>query len=277
MSDSATVIIGALIGAATSIIVALIDKLSFAEPPQGNKILRLDKSNPPPPNPIIVWFRKNIIGVFIFSTLLGGSAGYLLGALTVTGSDKPPTPTVAPTTTSVPPTLTITVIPTSTSTSIPTSTPTPACLLYQRDTDLDTITNLIRAEAEAVNTKNIQIIEDIFDPNAIIQQRDKTPPPTWYDPIERYRELFNTDFMDAQHFDILPAGSGITQTVAWFTSGSKGKYKNDGAWPTYSNPSTVSTPSAQYGSDHWTFGRNDAGCWVIIRFEFNAGHVQFPP
>lgn len=178
--------------------------------------------------------------------------------------------TLTPTETLLPPTLTSTVIPTST------STPTPTCLSYQRDTDSDTLTNLIMAEAEAVNTKNIGIIRDIFDPNAIIKDEDETPQ-IFRDPIARYTELFNTDFMGAQHFDILPAGPGITQTDAWFTSGSKGKYKNNGAWSSYSNPSTVSLPSARYGSDHWTFQKNSADCWVIIRFEFNAGHVQFPP
>jgi hypothetical protein len=273
MSDSAiAAIIGALIGAIGPIIVALINKSPSDKSRQlGDSIIVLpDGVNISPPLKPIA--RKPVLWVFIF-TLLGGFSGYLLGAIIANGSRSPVTPTAAPTQTPVPPTLTITVIPTSistsTSTSTPTSTPTPACLLYQRDTDLETMTNLIMAEAKAVNTggeEGVAIIKAIFDPNAIIQDKDETPE-KWNDPIDRYRQLFNTDYRNARHFDIRLAGLGITQTDAWFTSASSGEYNWDGTWRTYSNPA---------GSDHWTFSKNSFNCWVIIHFDFNARHVQFP-
>jgi len=168
--------------------------------------------------------------------------------------------TIAPTETLTLPTLPSTVAPTST------STPTPACLAYQQEVDSDTMINLIMAEAQAVNTKNIEIIKAIFDPKATLQDRDETPE-TWYDPVGRYTKLFNeASFTGAEHFDIKQVGS------TFFVSGSRGTI--NGSW--YSNLGRSNSPPP-YGSDHWTFQKNSTDCWVIIRFEFNAGHVLFPP
>jgi len=149
-------------------------------------------------------------------------------------------------------------------------TPTlePITCRYQADSDEDTIVQLIQAESEAVNNEAISIIQAIFAEDAII--RDGASGEEWNDPITRYTTFFaNVDFTNAIHFEIQPTGAGITANAAWFTSGSSGEYvTKDGFSGSYNNP-----PS----SDHWTFGKNSSGCWVITEFTFNASHIPFPP
>lgn len=169
------------------------------------------------------------------------------------------------------PSSTLTPIPISTST--PTGTPIPCA--YQGANDLTTFTNLINAEADAVNKADFKIIQTIFSPNALIH--DFNPERVWYSPVARYQDdLFqNTKFKGAQHFDIFIDGRS-SSTMAWATSGSRGFYLDPGGvWMPYENPSAVSTNEVS-GSDHWTFGRNEAGCWLIIRYEFNASKIPFP-
>ncbi len=159
------------------------------------------------------------------------------------------------------------------------SEPRLAACPFEADTDAETIVRLIRAESEAVNCENISIIQAIFAEDAII--RDAANGNEWHDPMARYQTLFaNLDFRDLTHFDILPAGPGITETVAYYISGNNGQYKGGGGkWQDIYNGSTLDHlgPPTQYGSDHWTLQRNSAGCWVITEFTFNAGHIPFPP
>ena len=143
------------------------------------------------------------------------------------------------------------------------STPCP----YQAVTDENTIAQLIQAESEAVKKEDISIIQAIFAEDAII--RDAVSGDTWNDPIIRYEALFtNVDFTHAIHPEIQPAGDGITTNAAWFISGSRGSYEGVGFSGSYDNPP---------GSDHWTFGKNSFGCWIITEFTFNASHIPFPP
>lgn len=169
------------------------------------------------------------------------------------------TPTPTPTETPTP-----TPTPTPTATPTPTLTPTPTCP-YQGDTVADTITLLIQAEAEALHNKDITIIETIFARDAVIQ--DAVTGELWCDPITRYTSFFaGMDSVTVEHFGIQPAGPGVLDDVAWFTSG---------------NTTTLGAPQTVYanepGSDHWTFRQDDQGCWVITNFTFNASHVPFPP
>ena len=143
-------------------------------------------------------------------------------------------------------------------------------------TDEETIENLIRAEATAVNAKDFTIILAIFAPDAEFYDYAQTPPGTWKGPSDRYQKnLFqNTEFQGVQHLKITPVGPGIVGNVAYFVSGSSGSYRSDsGDWKSFNNPSI---PSTQYGSDHWILQKDNNGCWVIIRMEFNAGHIKFP-
>jgi hypothetical protein len=188
-----------------------------------------------------------------------------------------PTPTFTPTPTStsiltVTPTATPTQTQTITPTGSPTATPTPTCP-YQGLTDDETFVNLIRAEADAVNRESIEIITLIFAPDAEIHEGETLK---WSGPVARYQDdLFkNIDAKEVEHFGILPAGTSPTGEV-WYTSGSRGYFVNkDGKWEQYKNGALGET---RYGSDHWTFKRNSAGCWLVVHFAFNAGHVPFPP
>ena len=227
---------------------------------------------------------------------VGGGAGGILPARVVYTDLTVPQPTLTNTPTS---TATLTSTPTSTATSTTTPTPsptfpptvtstpistwaptsTPTCP-YQADTDEATIVRLIQAEAQAVNNEDISIIQAIFAPDAII--RDAVSGEQWNDPLARYNDLFaNTDFRNLIHFGILPAGPGITDAVAYCTSGSKFEYRvGSGQWRSQCNGSILnsdpSCPPTQYGSDQWTLKKNDTGCWMITKFRFNAGHKEFP-
>lgn len=128
------------------------------------------------------------------------------------------------------PTPTFTFIPsyTPTSTFAPTSTITltPYICPYQGQTDNETISNLIQAEAVAANTKDLSIILAIFDPNAIFYDYVPTPAKQWNGPIARYKDdLFKTtELQGVEHFDISPIGPGINGDIAYYVSGSKGNY-----------------------------------------------------
>jgi hypothetical protein len=171
----------------------------------------------------------------------------------------------------------------STETPQPSFTPSLTITLTQRDcpyrgkTEHDTIINLIQAEATAVNNKDLQIILEIFSPDAEFHDYQNNPSKKWEGPISRYRDdLFvHTNFNGAEHFDISPVEPGIDDGTAYYVSGSRGSYRGDGDqdWMPFNNPSLSSSP---YGSDHWVLQKDGNGCWVIVRMEFNASHVKFP-
>jgi len=150
---------------------------------------------------------------------------------------------------------------------------------YQGQTDNETISSLIQAEAVAANTKDLSIILAIFDPNALFYDCDPTRLKQWNGPIERYRDdLFKTtDLQGVEHFDPSPVGSGIGSDIAYYVSGSKGNYRiGGGNWTYFFNGSKISEPSTQFGSEHWILKKDNNGCWVITQMEFNAGHIEFP-
>jgi hypothetical protein len=153
--------------------------------------------------------------------------------------------------------------------------PLPPCYRYQRATDDETIRLLIDKEAEAANTEDISIILVIFDPDAIIRRGDTEE--HWPSPEKYYEPAFaNADFKGARHFGIEMVRSADGSTVLYYVSGSEGEYKTGDNWQSYYNASR-SNPPPPYGSEHWTFKKNSAGCWVITEFAFNSGHIVFPP
>jgi len=157
--------------------------------------------------------------------------------------------------------------------------PTPHICSFQSQTDNETIGNLIEAEADASNTKDLSTILIIFAPNATFYDYAQSPTKTWVGPNARYKDdLFQTtELRGVKHFDILPVGLGIDGNIASYTSGSKGSYRNgEGNWTDFFNGSLISTPSTKYGSEHWILKKNTNGCWVITQMEFDAGHIQFP-
>lgn len=157
-------------------------------------------------------------------------------------------------------------------------------LLFQRaprsvcpcsgNTDTEVIICLIQAEAEAVligsnggSEEGIAIIQDIFDENALI--RDEASGEEWFDPVARYQTLFtNAHYISAENVEIQPAGPGITDDTAWFTSESWGEFIVNGNSVSYSQKPR---------EGHWTFRRKDSSCWIITKFVFNASDVSFPP
>ena len=116
--------------------------------------------------------------------------------------------------------------------------------------------------------EGIAIIQGIFEKNAYIL--DAASGEEWHDSTARYEALFaNADYLEAKNIEIQPAGAGVTQDVAWFTSESQGRLiASDGTEVSYAR-----TPH----ECHWTLRKNSAGCWVITKFVFNASDVPFPP
>lgn len=147
--------------------------------------------------------------------------------------------------------------------SEPTNTPT-SCVC-QSATDDDTLRCLIHAESEAANQSDLTLIQQIFAPNATILQGDTGE--EWDSPMAYYEPTFaSLDFTDARHYDIQQVE--ITEQFYRYTSGSSGYYAAPNATPTpYDNENP---------SEHWTFGKSDARCWIIARYEFNAKHIPFP-
>lgn len=159
----------------------------------------------------------------------------------------------------------------------PTATAAPPCP-YAGRTDDDTIRQLIQAEAEAVNGQSLDVITAIFAPDAVIT--DYAGQRSWPSPLARYQDYLFREFQfrAVEHFDIVAVGQDTAGAAVWYTSGSRGYYQEgQGSWQTFFNGSLISQPRTDYGSDHWTFGRTSAGCWMITRFDLNAGHIAFPP
>jgi hypothetical protein len=192
------------------------------------------------------------------------------------------TPQPTPILTNTSPILTLTPdstdtpFPTPSLTMTPSQTPTMQVCPYQRATDDGTIVALIQAETVAAQQKDMVILQDIFDPEAIFYDYAFKPVKIWQGVEARYpQDLFIwVDFKDGKHFDILPAWPGISGDTATYTSGSEVTYKiGSGPWTHQINGSAKST---KYGSEHWILKKNPNGCWVITQMEFNAGLIKFP-
>lgn len=222
------------------------------------------KPVPLKPDPAIVAAKIGLVGVIL--TALIGLADKVIPMLVAPGITPVVTtpvtiePSRIPTLTEVPPSL----------------TPTRYICPYQGQTDNETIVRLIKAEASASNFKDLSIILKIFSPNAVFYDYAPETPKQWFGPRERYeKDLFRTtELRGVEHFDILPAGSGIDGNTAYYTSGSKGSYRiGNGPWKELSNGSSNST---EYGSEHWILEKSTNGCWTIIEMQFNAGDEKFP-
>jgi hypothetical protein len=162
--------------------------------------------------------------------------------------------------------------PAATSTSTPpptpasTITPAPDPCVCRGKTDEESLRCLITSESDAANRGDLSLIERIFSPDASIA--DRRAEVEWPNPRAHYA----ADFREKQYTSARHYGEVITVTGegAWATSGSVGYFKRPG-----------DLLDSSYGnvppSDHWTFGRDTLGCWVITRFEFNAAHIPFPP
>jgi hypothetical protein len=143
----------------------------------------------------------------------------------------------------------------------------PVACVCESGTVTDTLSCLINTESDAANRGDPVLIARIFAPTAHIVRGDTKQ--EWDSPLAYYLPTFQTlHFFNAVHYDIQPIT--VTASGAWTTSGSRGAYAPAaGGTPTpYDNPNP---------SDHWLFEKNESGCWVITRYEFNAMALPFPP
>ena len=115
-------------------------------------------------------------------------------------------------------------------------------------------------------------MESIFDPGAIIR-RESDPQEEWTDP-RAYFEATYPHVRSVEHYGIQRVGAHPDGTVVYYVSGSRLEYWTGSGWEKVDNGPK---PATEYGSDHWTLGRDASGYWVIVAFSFNAGHVPFPP
>jgi hypothetical protein len=121
---------------------------------------------------------------------------------------------------------------------------------------------LINQEGDALVAEYIDMIKQIFDPNAVII--DELSGEKWIDPVARYTNLFSaTAYLHANH-SAIQIKIPIQNNRAVFTAASDGEYQTraDGKIYYYVNPP---------GSDEWTVEKK-GGCWVVTQFRFNVGH-----
>ncbi len=174
-------------------------------------------------------------------------------------------------------------MPTSTNSPEPTARQTlsipPQCA-YKRDTDDATIKALINAEADAASSKNMDVLSIIFSEKALFSDYGGDILKQATGPVAHYEEnLFvNYELKDVRHFDIMPAVPARNGDLAYYTSGSGGYYRTlKPALKDWLSLSKGSIKTTKYGSDQWTLQKDSFGCWIIVKFNFNAGDHPFPP
>jgi hypothetical protein len=143
----------------------------------------------------------------------------------------------------------------------------PVACVCESGTVTDTLSCLINTESDAANRGDPVLIARIFAPTAHIYRGDTKQ--EWDSPLAYYLPTLKTlHFFNAVHYDIQPVT--VTANSAWTTSGSRGSYApaSGGTSTPYDNLNP---------SDHWLFEKNESGCWVITRYEFNAMTLPFPP
>jgi|GEM_PF-4168746 len=136
--------------------------------------------------------------------------------------------------------------------------PGPDCSI-KGESDQDIIMKTIEAEGTAVVDENLAMIQKIFAEDAIIidatsgynLQRDD-----WYSTLFK-----NKDFLEAEQFEFHPVSEKTTNDIRLFTSGSRGRYRDEGGVHQYHH---------EPGSNEWTLQKDECGCWVIVKFRFNV-------
>lgn len=114
--------------------------------------------------------------------------------------------------------------------------------------------SMIEKEAEAVNKKEISIIDSIFMHDAIIT--DAQSGKVSKNPIEYYKDKFQQfTFSGSVNYYIKQINNDGNQAI--FICASQGKY---GKNREYDNPQ---------GSSEWKFQKDSRGKWKIIQFTYN--------
>lgn len=149
----------------------------------------------------------------------------------------------------------------------PVATPTTqvACV-HHKNTDKETIENLVHMEELAVKNSDLDLIKGIFSTDAIYNNLEQGES---LNAIENYKFAFGIhNYTETYHpeFSI----EQISDSLAYAISGSSGTYivlstNKEKDW--YS----------PFGSDHWTFRKDIQGCWKIEKLSANAQDESFPP
>ncbi|AEE54583.1 hypothetical protein [Haliscomenobacter hydrossis] len=123
----------------------------------------------------------------------------------------------------------------------------------------------IKSEAEAVENEDLDLINQIFSPDAKII--DAETQDSWT-PNERYRDLFEEfDFELPQNYNIEPScqcEDHSSKTSICFTSRSKGRYSLESG-----EIREYPAPDKDLISE-WLFTKNRDGKWMIQSFRFNV-------
>lgn len=144
-------------------------------------------------------------------------------------------------------------------------TPIPNCV-YSGGTDLEVFIQLIRLEEQAVLQENIDILLKIYAQDATIRNVSKDQ--LWTNMIERYQLLFeNEDFLELEHFGFNLVDN--TGNTAWVTSSARGI-------EIFAGTNRKREFTGTTNGDHWTFLKNNIGCWEISNLSYGAAHEKFP-
>lgn len=123
--------------------------------------------------------------------------------------------------------------------------------------DFDKLKTMIEMEGEAVVSKDINIIHNIYSADAVISRQDTKEAFQAY--IYYSQKFTKEDHCNVSHSDYLVTDFSRDQVT--MTTSSMGNYglKGEGCTKAYSNPP---------GSDLWVFKKTE-GEWKIVHFEFN--------
>ncbi len=155
--------------------------------------------------------------------------------------------------------------PTATNTSSPNSvgaSTTWECP-FQSGSDEELLRSLIEAEAEAVEKEEIETINLIFFPDAIVAEaRGEPSDPA---PIRYAHKFKNEDHRNIEYFDF--TYESLTATEAVVTTKVTGEWFDGQNWRPYG------AAPGYYDINRWEF-RKVNGCWRIAGFTYNLSLVE---
>lgn len=137
---------------------------------------------------------------------------------------------------------------------------------YVGNSDVETFINLIQKEEEIALNEEIDELYSIYLDTAFI--RNAREDEVWNDFHEKYFLSFEKEkILSLVHYDFEVVGN--TGVKAWVTNATIGEVLIEA---TGEKRSFKSDPA----SDHWTFAKDDKGCWKIASLEFDAAGERFP-
>ncbi|HKP77231.1 MAG TPA: hypothetical protein VJT67_16985 [Longimicrobiaceae bacterium] len=143
---------------------------------------------------------------------------------------------------------------------------TPPCAYPGHYSSADALRWLVQAEGRAVVARDTGMIRKIFSPEATV--RDAAVPGVGELALEHYSRLWSgSTFLVIDHNSF--GDLSVQGETGRLTTGNLVVYvPPEGPLQTQRN-----VPR----SDHWTFAKTRAGCWVISDFVFNAAHIPLDP